>query len=324
MAQPPVSEVYIDRIQTNLLEAYIQDSMGFVARRGAVPWVSVDDPSGTFFKYSKEYWLRRQMKSRNPGESFARAGYNITPDTYATVQYGVEHPIPDEIAAAAQAPIDLDGNGIEFGGQQLMLEWENRFVSAFVGTGIWTSTMTLGSGAWANSAKWSDYSGSSPVDDVATAQRTVTGYAVPRPDTMVMGRIVKDRLASHPDVLERIIYNAATPVRVVEEALAALFEVRRLLVGDAVYESAAEGATSSLARFLDDDVLIVYMNQGSNVNLLTPVGGMGLYWPDGGGDGQVGRYRDEPTKSDIMRFETQFVFKVVAEDAGIFGADVVD
>jgi hypothetical protein len=313
MAQPTRNDVHIDAFLTEMSVAYRNEAAAFIADL-VFPVVPVSKDSGKYPEYTRDYWLRTEMKVRAYGAEHPRAGYPISYGTYATEQFSLEHAIPDEIAAAADNPIDLDRDGMEWLTQQMLLKRELSFASDFMATGIWATDD-------AAATDWDDYTDSDPIADVRTARRTIA-QAIGRPaNVMAMGLIVHDALINHPDVLERVKYSEAATMENVNAAMAAVFGMEKYLVSEAIYASNAEGASESLSPIIDDDCLVCYANP--TPGLLSPSAGYTFVWPDGGGAGTIYRWRDERVESDVLRAKMQYDQKLVASAGGYFFSDIV-
>jgi hypothetical protein len=305
----------IDPILTQMSQAFRLDQMQFVADR-VFPVVETDKDAGTYATYTRAYWLRSEVQVRAYGTKHARGGYPIGSDTFVTVQYSLEHPIPDEIAATALDPIDLEADGVDWLVQQFLIKRETTFASNFMTTGVWTTDATT-------THKWSDYSQSDPVNDINSDKRTLLLYGVPKRDiVLVMGQIVWDKLENHPDVIDRLKYVEMADAATIRGAMISIFDVRDILVSSAPQNTGAEGGTETLAFIIDDDCLLCHSPPGATPK--TACAGKTLVWPDGGGISTMYRWRDEPVESDILRMKMQYDQKLVTADAGVFRADVVD
>src|SRR5271157_645978 len=114
MAQPTIGNVQqIDPVLTNLLIGYMQDESRFIAPL-VFPYVPLDYARGTYYIFDKKYFFTDELKERVPGGKYARTGYHLTTGTVATTQYAVAHPIPDEVRANSQVPLDLEEAGVRF------------------------------------------------------------------------------------------------------------------------------------------------------------------------------------------------------------------
>ncbi|MCZ7544655.1 MAG: major capsid protein [Anaerolineae bacterium] len=317
MAQPDRSEVHIDGFLTEMSVAYRNQVSAFIADR-VFPVVEVAKDSGKYPEYTRDYWLRPEMQVRAYGAAHPRAGYPISYGAYTTEQFSLEHPVPDEIAAAADNPIDLDRDGMEWLTQQMLLKRELSFAERFMVAGVWShEDNNTGAGVGID---WDDYDNSDPIGAVRACRRTVA-QAIGRPaNVMAMGLIVHDALLNHPDVLERIKYSEAATTANVNAAMAAVFGVEHYLVSEAIYAANAEGQAASLSPIVDDDCLICYANP--TPGLLSPSAGYTFVWPAGGGAGTIYRWRDERVESDVLRGKMQYDQKMVAADGGYLLIDI--
>ena len=93
------------------------------------------------------------------------------------------------------------------------------------------------------------------------------------------------------------------------------------MVAAAIYNSADEGQSASLAAIIDDDALLLYTTP--TPSLLQPTAGYTLAWPTAGADGMIDQYEEPETKSVIVRNNECWVQKQVAADAGYLWLDVV-
>ncbi len=61
----------------------------------------------------------------------------------------------------------------------------------------------------------------------------------------------------------------------------------------------------------------------NSTGILAPSAGYSFNWPGGGGMGEVGSYRDQSVKSDILQHSESWDQKAVATDLGYCFLDVV-
>jgi hypothetical protein len=297
-----------------MLVGYQQADSRFVASR-VFPAVSVDKDSGTYYIYTKKYWFLDEMKRRAPGAQYARAGVGVETSTYTTEQWALAYPIPDEIRANSQIPLDLESVATRWLGQQSLIRKERQWAADFMKTSVWGTDGSI-------TNKWSDYSLSDPVADVLNAKRAISQSTGMAPNTMVIGEIVYDRLSNHPDLIDRVKYTTAAGLQSVTNALGAIFGGLNVLVGTAIYNSANEAQTASYSALMDDDALILYV--APSPSLFEASAGYTFAWAPGGGTGIIMRNRDDLNDTDIVKIKEQWDQKAVATDAGYFYADCVD
>lgn len=319
MPLPTINDVQlVEPILTNLLVGYQQADVRFVAMR-VFPNVPVDKDSGTYFKIVKKRWLTDELKLRAPGSTFEQGGYTFESDTYKTLQYALEYPIPVEVRANSQVPMDLEQVGMQWLASQSNIRKERDFATAVFGASAWDNTVT----GTTNFTKWSDFAGSDPVKDIRTGRRTISQSIGQAPNVLVAGEIVYDTLVNHPDLLDRLKYNEVATEANIANALAAIFGLERFEVAKGIYNSANTGASGTYSAIIDDDALICYAAPG-NVNMMTPTAGKCFSWGPGGGIGSADMYFANDRKSDIIQHSEQWDFKVVSSDAGYELADCVD
>lgn len=314
MSRPTVAQLrpVANPVLTNMLIAYMNDDSDYVARRAA-PVVPVNEESGTYVTFPKGFWFADTLERRAYGDKYARGGYEVGSDTYKTLQWGLEHPIPDEHRATSQVPLSLEQTGLSWLANQSNIRKERAFAADFMTTGVWTTDDT-------STTDWDDASGA-PVADVQTAKRSIR-QVIGRPgNAMVCGEIVYDALLVNAEVEGKLQYTTQMTIATVAGILASVLGLEFLFVGSAQYNSANLGQTASLSPIIDDDALVFVLDPGAD---MMSVSAMKTFtWAPGGGEGQASVYRDEESDSDIVKHKEQWDQKLVTADAGYFFSDVV-
>lgn len=315
MAQPTHSEVQaIDPVLTNILVGYMQESDRFVASK-VFPAVPLEKQSGTYYAFTKKYFFLDSIKARTPGGVFARSGYGVETATATAQLWGLEHPIADEARSNNQMPMALEQAGLQWLAQQSLIRKERAFAADFMANSVWGTSDN-------NSATdWDDFTSGDPVDNVLTARRTISNNTGFDGNSMVLGYIVHQALVNHPDIIDRVKYVQAATLTNVEGALAAAFGVSNYWVGKASWNSANEGQTFSGAAIVDDDCLVCYVSPTPGI--MTASAGYTFAWDGGGGVGQIGTYRDQSVKSDVLQHSEAWDQKAVATDVGYIFLDIV-
>jgi hypothetical protein len=106
--------------------------------------------------------------------------------------------------------------------------------------------------------------------------------------------------------------------------LAAYFEVERIVVAEAVWQAALEGATAVPQFIGGKHALLCYTDP--NPTLMSLTAGITFNWSafSGGQDGfRVKRWREEGVESDFIEGQMASDMKVVAPDCGYFFNNVV-
>lgn len=319
--QPDVGDVHVNGLLTNLSVAFRNEN--YIADR-VFPPVMVGKQSDIIPLYTRDMWLRAVAQRRGPGTMAARSGYSVdTSNTYFAVNWAIGKDIPDEVAANADAPFNMERDSMEWVTDQIQLRKEIQFASTAFAASSWTTQVTGGS----NFIKFNDYGSSDPIGVLRTNMRTVRQIIGRRPNVIAMGEIVWDRLVDHPDILDRIKGAASpgSPAIVTKNLVAAILEVDDVVVADALQVTSAEGAGSETrADIIDDDIICLY--RPPRPSLMMPAAGYGFFWQAaiGGGQQFIRRIRDDVRKKVTIEGHTYFDYNVVAADAGVHLADAVD
>jgi hypothetical protein len=325
-AQPTLSDVHVNRPLTNLSIAYIQEAKDFVAEQ-IFPLIPVDHKTDSMFTLDKGPWFTNSAKERAPGTESTGGGYSLNHDkTYNCIPYAHHDDIDDQIRYNVDMPLDLDRQSTLFVTQKLLLTKEFLFLSRFFRNGVWDKTYTgvnsspvLGTSVY----KWSDYGNSDPIKDITDAGIYVKQQTGFKPNTLVIAESVFRILKNHPDIVARTQYTTARIVTT--DLLAALFEVSRVIVSSAVYNTADEGITPNMQFMAGNGALLAYVTPEPGI--LSRSAGYTFSWK--GISGQLGfttavrRFRMEHLRSDRIEAEAAFDIKMVGSDLGIFFDSII-
>lgn len=328
MPQPTITQVHIDRAVSNILVAFLQKQEAFLSNV-LFPRVPVPNKSNLYFVFDRAYWLANRTRKRAAGAEAPRGAYNITTQTYTTERDAFGFAIADPIRSNADAPLDLDRQATELVGQQMLLAQEVDFQSKYFTTGKWTGSST-GSDI-TPAVTWDDPS-STPVEDVRKQMRYVQSQTGFRPNCFALGRATFDRLCDHPDIIDRIKHAAQTnntPATANEQTLAAIWGLDRIVVANAVQNTAAEGKAASYG-FINGtgNALLVYAAPAPG--LMVPSAGYKFVWTANGGAGtpnasgiELKRYREEKLESDIIEAGIWYQHNLVAASLGVYFSNAI-
>lgn len=106
-------------------------------------------------------------------------------------------------------------------------------------------------------SQFSDYTNSDPISVLKTA---LEGTLVFRPNTLVMGQAVWSKLSSHPHLVNAVRGNLTNKGVITREELAALLEIKQVLVGESYVNTAKKGQEVSLARVWGKHIAALYLD----------------------------------------------------------------
>ncbi len=326
--QPSLTDVHVNRLLTNVSVAFMQDQANFVADQFA-PVIPSQEKSNVYATYDRGYFNRNQMTKRAPGTESTGAGYAVDlTASYTCEVYAFHHDIPDQRRANADRPLDPDLEAQRLCTYQALINRENSFVTTYFAGGLWTSDwdgVASGENGTSTFRQWNDVA-STPIENVRLACTTVQARTGFRPNMLVLGRQVYDILLDHPDLVGRIDRGQTGGTALVRrETMAALFEVDRILVMDAIQNTAKEGQTNAHSFIGGKKALVAYVTP--TASLMTPTAAYTFAWTGYAGNSALGtqiqRFRMQELKSDRVEIESAYVHKLISADLGAFFDTIV-
>jgi hypothetical protein len=320
---PP--NVHIDQPLSNLTLAYVQEQTNFIADK-VFPTVGVQNQSNKYYIYDRANMNRAgDVQKLAPRTEVNRIGQSISNDSYFADVYGLGMDFDEQTLSNEDAMLDIRSAGATTLVNRLLIHREEQFAASFFAAGIWGTDATP-------SNLWSDYTNSTPIRDVTTARRTMQlksgGF---KPNTMVIGKEVRDILINHPDILARLNGGATvTNTALITDAkLAEIFEVENFYVMEAVKNTGAEGLSESNAFIGGKNALLVHTPR--TAGLMTPAAGLTFAWNNIQGVSNLGvtveSFSDDALKrqqvAEHIQVKMSYDMKVVGADLGYFFEAVI-
>jgi len=319
------SAVHIDQPLSNLTLAYVQEQTNFVADK-VFPVVGVQRQSDKYYLYDRANMNRSgDVKKLAPRTEVNRIGMAISNAAYYADVYGIGMDFDEQTLANEDAMLEVRAAGAQTLINRVLIEREEQFASSFFSAGVWTTDVTP-------SNLWSDYTNSTPITDVTAGRRTMQlksgGF---KPNTMVIGKEVRDVLINHPDILARLNGGATvTNTALITDAkLAEIFEVENLYVMEAVKNGAVEGLAEANAFIGGKNALLVHTPR--TAGLMTPAAGLTFAWNNIPSVNNLGitveSFSDDALKrqqvAEHIQVKMAYDMKVVGADLGYFFEDVI-
>jgi len=325
MPQLTPSSVHLDQPLTNLTLAFAQDQNNFIADK-VFPTVGVERQSDKFYVYDRDNMNRTgDVKVLAPRTEVNRIGMSISNESYYANVYGLAMDFDQQTLANEDAALDIRSAGAQTLATRLMIHREEQFATNFFSASIWGSESTPAN-------LWSDYTDGTPIEDVTNARRTMQlksgGY---KPNTMVVGKEVRDILINHPAILARLNGGATTAntALITDAKLAEIFEVENFLVMEAVKNDSVEGVAESNSFIGGKHALLVHGPRNSG--LMTPAAGLTFAWNNIPGANNMGitveSFSDDALKrqqvAEHIQVKMAYDMKVTGADLGYFFDTVV-
>jgi len=319
------SAVHIDQPLSNLTLAYVQEQTNFVADK-VFPVVGVQRQSDKYYIYDRANMNRSgDVKKLAPRTEVNRIGMAVSNSAYYADVYGIGMDFDEQTIANEDAMLEIRAAGAQTLINRVLIEREEQFASTFFNAGVWTTDVTPAN-------LWSDYTNSTPISDVTNGSRTMQltsgGF---KPNTMVVGKEVRDILVNHPDILARLNGGSTinNPALITDGKLAEIFGVENFFVMEAVKNGAVEGLAESNAFIGGKNALLVHTPRASG--LMTPAAGLTFAWNNIPNVNNLGitveSFSDDALKrqqvAEHIQVKMAYDMKVVGADLGYFFAAVV-
>ena len=320
--------VHIDQPLTNLTLAYLQDQSVFLADK-IFPVVGVQKQRDNYYIYDRANMNRSgDVKLVSGRTELNRIGQKLSYDTYDAKVWGLAMDFDEQTLANEDSMLDIRAAGAETLMNRLLIHREEQFVDTFFTNNANWPTFTVQTG-------WSDIENATPIADITvamtSAQLNSGGF---KPNTMIVGKGVRDVLVNHPDILTRLNGGATVqnPALVTDNKLAEIFGVTNFYVLEAVknttHELAPNSAETESPAFIGaNSCLLVYTPPAAT--LMTPAAGLTFAWNSLPGVNNLGvtveSFSDDALRrqqiSEHIQVKMSYDMKVVGQELGIFNVD---
>ena len=326
------SAVHVDQPLTNLTLAYAQSQENFIADK-VFPTVGVQKQSDKYYLYDRANMNRTgDVEKLAPRTEVNRIGMTISNNSYFADVYGLGMDFDEQTLANEDAALEIRSAGAETLAMRLMIHREEQFATSFFSDNIWgTNYDGAGATAGTNFLYWDD-AAAKPIQNVTDLRRVMQlksgGF---KPNTMVVGKEVRDALVNNADILARLNGGATvTNTALVTDAkLAEIFEVENFYVMEAVKNSSVEGVAESNAFIGGKHAMLCYTP--NNAGLMSPAAGLTFAWNNLEGVNNLGitveSFSDDALKrqqiAEMIQVKMSYDMKIVGADLGAFVNNIV-
>jgi hypothetical protein len=326
------SAVHVDQPLTNLTLAYAQSQENFIADK-VFPTVGVQKQSDKYYIYDRANMNRTgDVEKLAPRTEVNRIGMTISNSSYFADVYGLGMDFDEQTLANEDAALEIRSAGAETLAMRLMIHREEQFATNFFSDNIWgTNYDGAGATAGTNFLYWDD-AAAKPIQNVTDLRRVMQlksgGF---KPNTMVVGKEVRDALVNNADILARLNGGATvTNTALVTDAkLAEIFEVENFYVMEAVKNSSVEGVAESNAFIGGKHAMLCYTP--NNAGLMSPAAGLTFAWNNLEGVNNLGitveSFSDDALKrqqiAEMIQVKMSYDMQIVGADLGAFVNGIV-
>lgn len=247
------------------------------------PVVSVECRTGAIIRFGKEAFATQDTR-RAYAAKVMTVSSKFSADTYTLESNALAYEIPVEVLEESncltcinQAAIDLRQIEINNLVSRISRGHELNVINLVTSSATYEAAnynLTITGAVPGANLAWSA-AGSTPIRDVLALQSIVRKAAGCRFNAIVLGSAAYELLLTHPDIIGRIQYTTSDSVT--SEILAQYFNVKSVMVADAVQLDATGGLTSI---FPENGMLAFYSpNPGQAAVSLSPSAGFSRATP---------------------------------------------
>ncbi len=253
MPQVNTGTVYVDE---QLSDVSIRYSNAQYIATDIFPNLVVPKETGLIGKFDKENLRAPQTTLRGDYARSERFDYSVSMVPYGPLlEHSAEVPISQRLLDQAEDPFDPQRNATETATEKIWIEKENG-LAAFL-----SNSANLVAGNFvtlAGATQWSA-STSTPLNDVQTGATIILGKTTKKPNVLVLGRQVYDGLINNQQIVARLQYVARATNQEMGNALADMFGVQKVFVGEAIANTAKEGQADTLGFIWGKNAYLLYV-----------------------------------------------------------------
>lgn len=153
--------------------------------------------------------------------------------------------------------------------------------------------------------EWDNKANATPIDDVNDAKLSHRNQCGIPANTLIIGYYTFEKVRTCDQIIDQLIntFPGIDLNRITSQQLATIFNIEQVLVGGAVYDSADKGQDAVIADLWDNEyAMLTVCSNAPDVS--EPCIGRSFIWTEespGSGEPVVESYRDEGSRSDIVR-----------------------
>jgi hypothetical protein len=250
----PAGARVVDPVLTTVARGYRNEN--YIGLK-LFPYVPVGARGGKIITFDKSAWRQYNM-ARAPGSNVKRINVGFSGSNFSLTQHALEGQVPIEIEEEASAVPGIDMASTTVMTTKDIIDLRLEIAQA----NLATTLANYGAGnkvTLAGTSRWSDYVNSDPIGDVAAGRNAIRKVTGKRPNVMAMGADVWEILQYHPKlvnaaILKGVVGINANGVGLSVEQLAKLFNVKEIVVGDAITLDASDTPTDVWGK----DVVLAY------------------------------------------------------------------
>jgi len=272
----------------------IAGNLGFIGLQ-AMPLFPVAAQAASYPVIPKEALLSVPETRRAMRAAYNRSDWDFEEGFYSCGEHGWEEPIDDRERKLYQDKFSHDMVCTMRAVDIILRAQEKRIADAVFNASNFTANSVTD--------EWDDAANATPFDDINEAKISVRDASGMLPNALIISYSTFLDLKACEQIVDRLKYTyPGQDIAAMGAAeLARVFDVERVLVGGAVYNSAKKGQDASISSLWSNEyAMLTRVSAGTNI--LEPCLGRTFLWTeDSDGNTVVEQYRDEKIRGDVIR-----------------------
>lgn len=180
-----------------------------------------------------------------------------TEKTDSTEDHGLDDPIPQadiDNAPANHNPVDRAAVQIT---DYILLDREKRTADLLFAAANYPSGNKV---QLSGTSQWSDFTNSDPIGDITTA----LDACLIRPNVGIFGQQTWSKISQHPDIIKAVHGTSGDKGIARRQAVADMFELEEVLVGQSRLNTAKKGQTATLSRIWGKHATFIFRDKNAD------------------------------------------------------------
>jgi len=230
-----------------------------------LPYVPVGKQEFKYLKHTKNE--RFTVPDTHVGRKSTpnQVEFSASEVTDSTVDYGLDDVVPQADIDNAPPNYNPIANAVEGIMELVKLDREIRVANLVFGA---SNYATANKNTLAGNDQFSDYTNSDPIGTILES----LDACIMRPNVAVMGNAVWTVLRQHPKIVKAVLGNSGDSGVASRRAVADLFELDDILVGQGWVNTAKKGQSASFSRVWGKHIALIHRNNTANLQRGTTFG----------------------------------------------------
>lgn len=242
-------DLHVDQNLTQMAINY--RPVGMIADQ-IFPIIPVDKETDQYpvFSQAEAFAIENTLRAR--GTKAHKVTRSVSSDNYSAKNYALAHsmPIEDWVNMDAAYAFELQNGASQYLLDKLLLDWDRRVLSK-IGSATNVSTGFLPASSWTGA-------NGDPVTQLFQVIEQVHNTTAYRPNRMIFGWRAANFFRRNQQVRNFLLGTNNGGGTVSEQQIAGIFDIEKVMIARAFYNTAAEGRALNLSNTFPSDAVLAY------------------------------------------------------------------